>query len=226
MKVRVLQVLEESNRRSFAHVGIALKVPLLERLQRVESGHCRCNIAPMKAARLLLLGALALPACRAAPGSPDSSLEDAQFRHWLVPYLQAEYRDLPPYASRADVRYGYALVDLSGDGINEALVYVAGGTCGTGGCGLEVLERAGTSWRTVTSTSIGYAPVQVLAETTHGWRDLAIYSRFDAFKGHHARLRFDGRNYPYNPSVPPAEPMPRAAGDTVIADAGIPLFAS
>ena len=151
-------------------------------------------------------------------------MENAEFRRWLVPYLQAEYRDLPPYASRADVKYGYALVDLNGDGTNEALVYVTGGMCGTGGCGVQVLARAESGWRTVTSTSIGYAPIQVLPERTHGWRDLGIYSRFNATEGHQARLRFDGTTYPDNPSVPPAEPMSRASGDAVIVDARIPLF--
>jgi hypothetical protein len=55
-----------------------------------------------------------------------------KFRRWLVPYLQAEDRNLPRYADRANIKFGYALTDLNDDGINEALVYVAGGMCGTG----------------------------------------------------------------------------------------------
>ncbi len=178
----------------------------------------------MNVRRLVMLAALTLPACQARRGSGQDLVADAHFRRWLVPYLRAEYRDLPTYADRTHIRYGYALVDLDSDGIDEALVYVTGGMCGTGGCGVEVLARAGSGWRRIASTSIGYPPIQVLPERTHGWRDLAIYSRFDATEGHQARLRFDGKSYPFNPSVPPAEPVRGAPGQTLIADARIPLF--
>ncbi|HEX8642678.1 MAG TPA: hypothetical protein VF702_02055 [Allosphingosinicella sp.] len=178
----------------------------------------------MAGARLLLLAALALPACHAPVTSGEASFERTHFQRWLVPYLQAEYRDLPSQFSRAGVRYAYALVDLNDDGVNEALAYVASGVCGTGGCGVEVFARAGSGWRSVTATSIGYAPIQVLEERTHGWRDLGIYSRFNATEGHQARLRFNGTGYPINPSVFPAEPMEDASGHTVIVDARIPLF--
>jgi hypothetical protein len=154
-----------------------------------------------------------------------SSPEDLQFRRWLGPHLQAEYRDLPSYASPKSVKYGYALVDLNGDGTKEALAYVVGGMCGTGGCGLEVLRRDSRGWRIVRKTSIGYAPIQVLATRTHGWRDLGVLARIDAFERYEARLRFNGKTYPYNPTVPPAERMSkRQGGQVVIADATIPLF--
>lgn len=177
------------------------------------------NLAPF-----VMVAALALPACQVPQASRESSVEDEAFRRWLVPYLQAEYRDLPTYADRVHVRYGYALVDLNNDGINEALVYITGGMCGTGGCGVEVLARAGSGWRRIAATSIGYPPIQVLPERTHGWHDLGIYSRFNATEGNQARLRFDGASYPINPSVPPAEPMRGPSGQTVIGDAHIPLF--
>ena len=178
----------------------------------------------MNLVRLVMLAALALPACGVPQASGESSVEDEDFRRWLVPYLQAKYRNLPTYADPAHIKYGYALIDLNGDGINEALVYTTGVMCGTGGCGLEVLARRRSDWFKITETSIGYAPIQVFPERSHGWRDISIYSRFSATDGNQARLRFNGASYPFNPSVPPAEPMRGAPGDTVISDAQIPLF--
>jgi hypothetical protein len=184
------------------------------------------TIERMNVRRFSMLAALALQACQPPPAGGEGPIEEADFRRWLVPYLQAEYRDLPTDADRAHVRYGYALADLNDDGTDEALVYVTGGMCGTGGCGVEVLARAGAGWRNIASTSIGYPPIQVLPERTHGWRDLGIYSRFNATEGNQARLRFDGTSYPLNPSVPPAEPMRGPSGQTLIFEALLPLFTS
>ena len=167
---------------------------------------------------MLLCAAGALQSCAPAP-------EEAKFRDWLVPHLQAEYHQLPPYAERKQIKYAYSLVDLNGDGANEALVYVdAGMVCGTGGCGLDVFARHGPAWHRVASMTIGYAPIQVLPTKTNGWHDLGIYSRFSATEGNQARLRFDGATYPRNPSVPPAEPMPAASENIVIKGATTPLF--
>ncbi len=103
-------------------------------------------------------------------------------------------------------RYEAASVDLDGDGRPEALIYAdAPNDCGSGGCDLYILTRAGPSWRVVTQTSVTRLPIKVLATTTHGWRDLAVLvAGGGILQGHLVRLRFDGMSYPSNPTMPPA----------------------
>jgi len=115
--------------------------------------------------------------------------------------------------------YRRADVDLNRDGRLEALIYATdAGQCGSGGCNLFVLARAGGSWRVVSDVSVARPPVSLLPTTTHGWRDLSVFVAGGGIvQGYAARLRFDGRRYPGNPTVPPAVPLAGKTGRVLIA---------
>lgn len=114
--------------------------------------------------------------------------------------------------------YASAKVDLNGDGTDEVLAYVGGPMmCGSGGCNLVVLKRAGDGYREVGELSVVQLPVGVLKTKTHGWRDLAVSVSGGGSPGGIMRVPFDGKAYASNPTVSPAEPVD-SIGEVLIAD--------
>jgi hypothetical protein len=121
-------------------------------------------------------------------------------------------------------RYSVALTDLNGDGRAEALVYAmdsaggrGGGLCGSGGCNLYVLALTAKGYRQVADIAITRPPIGVLPTMAHGWHDLAVrVAGGGIIPGHEARLRFDGRSYPSNPTVRPATRLEHGPGKVVI----------
>lgn len=71
-----------------------------------------------------------------------------------------------------------------------------------------VLEPRGDSFRIVTNTTITNLPICVMDTTSHGWHDLSVWVRQGGVEpGYQVRLRFDGKAYPTNPSVHPAQKL-------------------
>lgn len=142
---------------------------------------------------MVLMAALA-----AAPALPPGA--DAFIRHEL-----------------GFARYHAAAADLNGDGRPELLVHAEDdGWCGSGGCTLAVLAPHGRGYRVVTRITVARRPVRVLATATLGWRDLGVRVAGGGLpRAHEARLRFDGRSYPRNPTVVP-ETRAGAAGRVVL----------
>lgn len=126
------------------------------------------------------------------------------------------------------VRYDDALTDLNGDGRPEALVYAmatkdGGGQadlCGSGGCELYVLLLDASRYRVVSHITVSRPPVAVLADVSHGWHDLSVgVAGGGIVPGYQVRLRFDGKAYPSNPTVPPARRLTgRMRGKIVMAE--------
>ena len=135
----------------------------------------------------------------------------------LKSFLQNELR-MPPLDDDKTTKYLAAFVDLNGDGTSEAIVYVTGRTwCGTGGCFMLILARAGTSWRIVTETTITRTPIRVLSTASNGWRNITVWVQGGGIQpGYEAELRFDGKIYPENPSVPPARRLTRKVPGQII----------
>ena len=122
-------------------------------------------------------------------------------------------------------QYLAAFRDLNGDGIPEAIVYLIGRQwCGSGGCPLFILQKRGDSWKTVTSTTITNPPIRVLDRKLNGWHSLGVWVQGGGIQpGYEAELRFNGKTYPRNPSVPPARRAAKnLAGEVVIKDADKP----
>lgn len=116
--------------------------------------------------------------------------------------------------------YDAALVDLNDDGAEEVVIRArSGGHCGSGGCTLFILSPDGDSFKVVMRATVTQPPVRVLDAQTNGWRDVAVtVAGGGVTEPYEARLRFDGRAYPGNPTTPPAEPVapPGEAGRILI----------
>jgi hypothetical protein len=128
-------------------------------------------------------------------------------KSWLLQYHADNLRDF----GSARAAYAVAYVDLSGDGVDEAVVYFESrGGCGTGGCNLYVLSARRGLWRRVSGHTVSRRPIRVLTTAHHGWRDISVWvAGGGTMEAYHAALPFDGSTYPLNPSVPPARRLPR-----------------
>lgn len=91
------------------------------------------------------------------------------------------------------------------DGTDLILLYpFGGGFCGSGGCGLYVIEQTGNDFRMVGHTSVVMLPVKRLTTGSERYPDLSIFSRGYGEPGTRTRLRYEGGRYPPNASIPPA----------------------
>ena len=154
---------------------------------------------------LPILLPLALTACAPVPPPTDVSPLDRSALAWLQE------------KEGADALYRSGHVDLDGDGIDEMLVYVGGpARCGSGGCNLHVLRNSADGIAAIARTSVTRLPIGVLNTRRHGMRDIVVSVGGGGLPFGHRVLRFDGRTYPANPTVPPAEPID-AIGTPVIA---------
>ena len=162
-----------------------------------------------------LATALALAVLGGCAASPQQDTASAQ----LTRELNQAIGDVS-----GPVHYFAKQVDLNGDGRAEFVVHVAGPmVCGTGGCDTLVFAQEGAGLRLVSRTSVTRPPIVVTSTTTQGWRDLVVrVSGGGIIPGYDALLRFDGRTYPANPTVPPAEPLKAPASGEV----AIPAFQS
>lgn len=166
---------------------------------------------------------IALAYASAASASSKSS-EDAQFRSWLIHYLKSD----PDNAEDDDLQnlvYGYALVDLNGDGRNEAVVWARDAwRCGTSGCGLEVFAHDGPGWRMIWDVATTRPPIQLLPTRTNGWRDLSSL-QYGGGVDHPYRAwwHFVGRDDLKNRKLQWEVPR-RIRGRVIIEDATIALF--
>jgi len=114
--------------------------------------------------------------------------------------------------------YKQARADLNGDGRPEILLYVTDAdSCGSGGCSLVVLSPQGNSYRAVLHSTVTQLPIRLFPTFTPGWRDIGVtVSGAGITKRYTALLRFNGRPYPNNPTVPPATPLRKPSGKVLI----------
>lgn len=114
--------------------------------------------------------------------------------------------------------YVLAFADLNG-GPRQAIVYLLGNEwCGSGGCNTFVLTPAGDSWRIVANIRITNPPICVLTDKSAGWHSIGVWVQGGGIEGgYEAELRFNGKQYPQNPSVPPARHLEgKVTGEAVI----------
>jgi len=155
----------------------------------------------------------------AQPSSSEQSLKTI-----LQGYVRAAHSD-----DDKTTRYFDVFVDLNGDGRKEAIVYIVGHEwCGTGGCTMLVLGSEDSSFKVVTKVTISRPPIRVLSSTSHGWHNISVsVSGGGILDPYQAELRFNGRTYPGNPSVPPARRLNgKVPGEIVIPSmqGGTPLY--
>ena len=146
-------------------------------------------------APLLALALLLSPTdTTAAQGPPAALLLDA-VRSYVEPFDVAG----------EDVQIRTEWADLSGDGVDDALVYLeAPSWCGSGGCtvlvfeaitGEEAIAELG-AFRPAAEISLMHGPVTVSEMRHEGWADLIVTQQ----DGARAALRFDGETYPASPA--------------------------
>ena len=176
----------------------------------------QARISGITAFVVLVVAALTMSPCFAqpVPKAGASSADEESIRKLF------QSRD-----SDKSTRYLAVFRDLNGDGTPEAIVYLMGPQwCGSGGCHLFILQKSGGSWKTVTSMTITNPPIRILERTLNGWHSLGVGVQGGGIQpGYEAELRFNGKTYPKNPSVPPARRAAgNVAGEVVIKDADNP----
>jgi hypothetical protein len=132
----------------------------------------------------------------------------------LIDVLRREYADV-----KSEVRYFDSYFDLDGDGKDEAIVYIIGpDVCGSGGCETLIFALHGTEYKMISRIGLSRPPIIVLSKHSNGWRDLAVFvAGGGILPGYFAKLQFDGKAYPDNPTVDPAQPLKsKPAGAIVI----------
>lgn len=117
-----------------------------------------------------------------------------------------EYLEDPSY-DYLKTRYYASFVGLKDDGTQQVIVYFTdSNSCGSGGCSALVLTPKESSYAVVTSITIVRLPMIVLQSKSNGWHDLGVYVQGGGIaERYEAKLSFDGKTYPRNPTVPPAE---------------------
>jgi hypothetical protein len=138
----------------------------------------------------VLLGLLVTAASAAWPVIADepSGLSDA---------VRAYTKDAPAAA------FDFALVDLNDDGILDAVVLLRNGYCGSGGCDLLILRGHGGGFTLVSESTISNQPIKVSRERRHGWHTLLVLVQGGGIQSGMVVMPFNGRRYPFNPSVQP-----------------------
>lgn len=115
--------------------------------------------------------------------------EQAMIRHRL-------YGSPLEVADPSSYKFKYALVDLNGDGIKDAIVYFTQQQyCGSGGCSMEIYKGTKTGFEFLSGTMRVSPPILVLLASVHGWKSLAVQLR----GGGSGVLNFNGRRYPLSP---------------------------
>lgn len=161
------------------------------------------NVFNRIAVWVLLFGGSAIYA-QSRPAVESSKREQA-LKAFLQSYVN---RARLPNDNRAE--YRRAFVDLNADGKDEAIVYLSGRWwCGTGGCPTLILRPKDGSFRLITRVLITRPPIRLLNTTSNGWHDISVLVAGGGVSTHEARLQFNGKGYPMNPSVPPARPVAR-----------------
>ncbi len=167
-----------------------------------------CSIA-------LACGCLAQSAHQPSPSQKDS----------LERFLREYLGDLG--ADEKTAKYFPAFVDLRDDRTQEVIVYLID-HCGSSGCVTLILVPKGSSYEIVTEVSIGWPPIRVLATKSHGWHDIGVRVVGGGDEhGYEAKLSFNGKRYPSNPSTRPSRRLVgKVAGKVVVPETakGTPLY--
>lgn len=97
--------------------------------------------------------------------------------------------------------FDVAFDDLNQDGQDEAVVLLKGQDwCGSGGCTMLIFQgRPHQQFDFLSKTTLVDTPVYSTTYMHNGWKQLLVYSR----KHGQVMLKFDGNQYPFNPSLLP-----------------------
>ena len=163
------------------------------------------TLQSMRVLALVAWPGLLAASCLAQAPQPSATAPSSSTHESLKTFLQ-DYLRKPSFGDDKSTRFFAAFVDLHGNGIRDAVVYITGdGWCGSGGCNTLILKPQGNIWKVVTTITITRPPIRVLDAKSYGWRNIGVWVQGGGIQpGYEAELRYDGKTYPRNPSVPPA----------------------
>jgi hypothetical protein len=126
-------------------------------------------------------------------------------------------------------RYVSALVDLRDEGAPAFIIYLTGRSwCGSGGCTMLILRPEGQSYKVFAKVMLTRPPIRVLAAKSHGSHDIAVRVQGGGIvRAYEARLSFNGKSYPNNPTTLPARRLSEhVSGEIVVPQGaeGVPLY--
>jgi hypothetical protein len=91
-----------------------------------------------------------------------------------------------------------------------------------------ILVPKDSSYTVITEMTVVQQPIRVLDTKSDGWHDLGVWVQGGGIQpGYEARLSFNGKEYPSNPTVPPAQPITaKVSGKVVVprSATGEPLY--
>lgn len=161
--------------------------------------------------RQLALFVLLALVCGTALATEATALRQAMAKHDTA-VIEREHKLYGATLRKIDpstYKFKYALVDLNGDGINDAVVYLTGNNwCGSGGCTMRVMKGTKSGFVYLSGTLRVFTPIEVLTPKSHGWKSLAIGLR----SGSLGVLKFNGQRYPLSPPDHPA-PVSKLRGN-------------
>jgi len=115
-------------------------------------------------ATAIVMGVWSPPALAA----PPPALSDA-VRKYIYQYVTDVVSDEP---------FRFALVDLNGDGRDDAIVLMSdSGWCGSGGCTMLIFQGVDGGFEYVCSSTVTSAPIRVSKKIVRGWRSLIVFSK-------------------------------------------------
>jgi hypothetical protein len=141
---------------------------------------------------------------------PQTWPQETRLKKFLQNYLETP---------SANSRYLSAFVHLNDTADTQVIVYLLDESyCGSGGCNTLILKPEGASYRVLTSLTITRPPIHVLTSKSNGWHDIAVQvGGGGILHAYEAKLSFDGKTYPHNPTVSPAKRLSnKPDGKTVI----------
>ena len=109
--------------------------------------------------------------------------------------------------------YDVGFIDLNNDNIKDAVVYLKSRNwCGSGGCTTFVFKGTDSGFVFQSKIMIVKKPIIISQSKTNGYLDLIVNTGGVGT----VVLKFNGKNYPLNPSTQPKINKPHSINDQVL----------
>jgi hypothetical protein len=149
-----------------------------------------------------LIGALLAPK---GSSSPDPKSLDPVLKTAVEQVIGPDMQTQGVKVEDQQLFVGYA--DLNGDRLQDAIVIMSSSYwCGTGGCTMFVFEGRDQAFSLVSRSTLVRPPLTVSKTKTNGWQDLILEVSGGGMPSKTVALKFDGKQYPLNPSDQPSLP--------------------
>lgn len=115
------------------------------------------------------------------------------------------------------IAYSYNYIDLNGDGKKEIFVYLLGeSVSGSGGSTALIIEEE--SYEVISKFTLARNPIIISEDKINGWNDIIMQVAGGGTEFSYARMKFDGKKYPSNPSMVPKVEEKVVKGTAIISN--------